>query len=380
LTADPRPVEPRITAARLLGVVRWVLPLWLSGVAAFFEWSEHIVREQGEYTPGFFGEIVLFAIIGPVAVFVTLAWVARLLRAYDVTSRALAGVNRGLEGKVAERTRHLEETTALLAAANTDLAMANAELLQLDRLKSEFVSLVSHQLRGPLTNIRGALEIVAGDATALPPASRRTLEILALETDRLSVLIMSILDVSRIEAGRLSPRLGPVALEPLLVRVCSASLGPERGRRWVLAVEPGLPPAWADETLLEEVVRNLLENAAHYAPEDSRIEVAALQRNDRTEITVTDRGPGVPAEEQALIFESFHRIGDDDTTVRGYGLGLYFADRLLRAMGGTVRVESPAWPDRPDAPGSRFVVSLMVSDDAPAGLDEGPQDTIGEAP
>jgi len=362
-----------MTAARLLGIIQWVLPLALAGIAVFFEWSEHIAREQEPVSAGFIGEIILFAVVGPVAVFVTLVWVSRLLRAYAETSDALATVNRDLEGKVAERTAHLEEATAQLAATNADLAHANTELRQLDRLKSEFVSLVSHQLRAPLTNIRGALEIVGGDAALLPPPSRRTLEILTLESERLSSLIMTILDVSRIEAGRLSPRLGLVAIEPLLARACASTLGADPGRPWSLDIQPGLPPAWADETLVEEVIRNLLENSGHYSPVIQPVLVQAAIDEAGIRIAVTDHGQGVPPEEQALIFQSFHRIGDDDTTVQGYGLGLYFADRLVRAMGGSVSIESPVWPD-PAAPGSRFTVTLPIALEGPPGPDDGTED------
>ncbi len=361
------------SAARVLGVIRWVLPLALAVLAVTLEWREHIALEHEEISPAFVGEVVLFGLMGPAAVFATLAWVSRILRAYDRTSRELADVNRDLEGKVTERTSHLEEATAKLAAANSHLAAANAELRQLDRLKSEFVSLVSHQLRAPLTNIRGALEIVGGDAALLPPASQRTLEILALESERLSSLIMTILDVSRIEAGRLSPRLGLVAVEPLLDRAVAAALGADTARPWTLDAEEALPPAWADELLLEEVVRNLLENASHYAPPGSPVEVHARLDGGSILIAVTDRGPGVPPEEQTLIFESFHRVGADDTTVSGYGLGLYFADRLMRAMSGHIRVESPVYED-PGAPGSRFVITLPVADDASSALDDGADD------
>jgi signal transduction histidine kinase len=364
---------PPMTAARSLHIIQWVLPLVLAGLAVFFEWGEHIAREGEEISAGFVGEVVLFGVLGPIAVWVTLRWVSRLLGAYSDASTALAGVNRGLEGKVAERTAHLEEATAELAARNADLARANTELRQLDRLKSEFVSLVSHQLRAPLTNIRGALEIVGGDAALLPPPSRRTLEILTLESERLSSLIMTILDVSRLEAGRLSPRLGLVAVEPLLDRACASTLGADSSRQWSLEVQPGLPPAWADETLVEEVIRNLLENAGNYSPLNQPVLVQAAMDEAGIRIAVTDHGQGVPPEEHELIFQSFHRIGDDDETVQGYGLGLYFADRLVRAMGGRVAIESPVWPDTA-APGSRFTVTLPVAADGPPGSDDGPED------
>ena len=346
-----------------------MLPLALFVVAVFFEWNEHIRVEGEEVSPSFFGETALFGLIGPVAVFLTLSWVLNVLEAYARTSAELAEVNRDLEAKISQRTQHLQVATAQLASANDELAAANDELRQLDRLKSEFVSLVSHQLRAPLTNIHGALEIIAESEDSLPPSARRPLQILGLETDHLSGLITKILDVSRLEAGHLSLSLGPVAVEPLLTRSCQAALGPERGRRWSLMVAAGLPPAWADEALLEEVARNLLDNALLHAPGEQPVEIAASLADGLIRISVEDHGPGVPPDEQGRIFQSFHQVGERDTTTRGYGLGLYFAEKLIGAMGGTIRVESPIRPD-PAAPGTRFVFTLPIAPDAPPGPDD----------
>lgn len=364
-----KPLPPPPAATRLLGVVSWVLPLGLAAIAFYFEWSEHFVERDEAVTPGFIGEIALFGVAGPVAVALTLHWVTRLVAAYQATSAALEATNRGLEASVAERTSHLRAATDQLAAANDELARANAMLRQLDRLKSEFVSLVSHQLRAPLTNINGALEIVAQDASLLPPASQRTLQILAIEGQRLSRLIQTILDVSRLEAGRLTMRLGPVAIEPLLARTCASTLEVEPGQPLTLSVPPALPPAWADEMLLEEVVRNLLENAIHYSPPGTPIRVSARARDGMIAIEVLDHGPGVPPEEQDKIFHSFHRVGDDETTVKGYGLGLYFADKLVRVQHGTIRVQSPVWDDG-SAPGARFVFTLPIAGDEPDDANE----------
>ena len=347
------PQPPPASAARLLGIVRWVLPLGLAVIAVVIEWTEHVAIEEEAITPAFFGEVVLFGLVGPVAVALTLTWVARIVEGYRATASALESMNRSLEANVAERTRHLEEATAQLAAANDNLR-------QLDRMKSEFVSLVSHQLRAPLTNINGALEIVGQDAESLPPASRRTLQILTLESHRLSRLIQTILDVSRIESGRLTLRLGPVAIEPLLARACATTLEIEPERAVNLVVPVALPPAWADEVLVEEVVRNIVENAAHYTPAGAPVEVSAHAEGDRIVITVTDHGPGVPASEREQIFRSFYRLGDSETTTAGYGLGLYFADKLVRAQQGDIAVESPVWPDVAQ-PGARFVVMLPIA-------------------
>lgn len=362
-----QPLPPPPSASRVLGIVRWLLPLALAAVAFLLELNEHVVNSHEAMTPGFWGEVMLFVLGGPITVALVLRWVARLIGAYQATSAALSVANRDLEAKVAERTSHLQATGEQLADANDELARANDELRQLDRMKSEFVSLVSHQLRAPLTNIIGALEIVGQDAERLPAPSQRTLQILGLESQRLSSLIQRILDVSRLDAGRLTLRLGPVAIEPFLARTCSSTFAAEPGRSWALSVPQALPPAWADEMLLEEVVRNLLENALRYSPPEGPIEVSAEAREGVLEIAVTDHGPGVPAEQHDRIFRSFHRLGDDETTVKGYGLGLYFADRLVRAQHGSIEVRSPVWPDAA-APGARFVFTIPIAGDEP---DEG---------
>jgi signal transduction histidine kinase len=341
----------------LLGIVRWVLPLALAAVALVIEWGEHVGTGEEEISAAFLGEVVLFALVGPIAVAITLRWVAHILEGYQATATALETINRSLEAIVADRTSHLE-------AATTQLATANEDLRKLDRMKSEFVSLVSHQLRAPLTNISGALEIVTDDADRLPPSSRRTLQILTLESQRLTRLIQTILDVQRIESGRLTLRLGAIAIEPLLARSCASTLQGEPDRPLTLRVPTALPPAWADETLLEEVVRNLLENALRYSAPGTPVEVSGRVRDGLIEVSVVDHGPGVPPEEHDQIFRSFHRVGDVETTTKGYGLGLYFADKLLRAQGGTIAVESPVWPDE-IAPGARFVFTLPIAADEP---------------
>ncbi|MEI7744695.1 MAG: histidine kinase dimerization/phospho-acceptor domain-containing protein, partial [Chloroflexota bacterium] len=229
-----RSQPPVQSAARLLRILRWVLPIALFAIAVFFEWNEHVRIEAEDVSPSFFSETALFGLVGPVAIFLTLSWVVRLLDAYARTSAELERSNQDLETRISLRTTHLELATAQLADANDELEDANDELRQLDRLKSEFVSLVSHQLRAPLTNIRGAVEIIAEGGEDLPPSSRRPLEILTLETEHLNGLVTRILDVSRLEAGHLSLSIGPVAVEPLLARACASSLGPEPDRRWSL--------------------------------------------------------------------------------------------------------------------------------------------------
>ena len=365
---------PRPRALRLLDTVRWVLPLVLGVVAWVFEWTEHLSAEHEPLTPGFYGEVFLFGVVGPVVVAIVLTWVRRLVVTLEATTSALEAVNRDLETIVAERTANLQAATGELADRNRQLARANEELRELDRMKSDFVSLVSHQLRAPLTNINGALELVSQDAELLPAASQRTLRILAEEGHRLSHMIETILDVSRLEAGQLTPSAGPVALEPLLARVCASVVANEADRRdWKLEVTPELPPVWADETLLEEIVRNLVENAVRYSRPGQPIDVSARRAPGSVTISVADRGPGIPAEKQRDIFRSFFRLDQSESAPGGYGLGLYFADKLVRAQGGEILVESPIWPDRV-APGTRFLFTLPVVEEVPS---EDESDTPG---
>jgi signal transduction histidine kinase len=364
--------QPHAGAVRALGIVRWLLPFGLMAVALTVEVSEH-AAERASLSPGFWAELALFAIGGPVAVAITLGWVRRLVLAHQATSATLASMNRGLEAIVAERTAHVEAAGRELAAINAELARANEELRQVDRLKSEFVSLVSHQLRAPLTNITGALELVAEDAALLPPQSQRTLRILSQESQRLSHLIQAILDVSRLEAGRLTLSLGPVALEPLLARAAASAFAGEPGRSHSLHVPAGSPPAWGDEMLLEEIARNLLENAIRYSPPSEPIETTVSLGDGTLRVAVTDHGPGVPPAERENVFHSFYRVGSGETAVAGYGLGLYFARKLAHAQGGNVWVESPVWPDA-GAPGARFVFTIPIAEEVP---DDEPAEEVG---
>jgi signal transduction histidine kinase len=368
---------PRPEALRILDVVRWLLPLTLAVVAWTFEWTEHLSAEHEPLTLGFYGEVLLFGVIGPVVVAIVLTWVRRLVVTLQATSGALGAINRDLGTMVAERTANLQAATQELAEKNRQLGRANDELRELDRMKSDFVSLVSHQLRAPLTNINGALELMAQEAD-LPPASRqRTLRILTEEGQRLSHMIETILDVSRLEAGRLTLRPGPVAVEPLLARVCASVVASEAGGRdWRLEVAPELPPVWADEMLLEEIVRNLVENAVRYSSSGHPIEISARRDQESVTLAVADHGPGIPEGKQRAVFRSFYRLDQSESAPAGYGLGLYFADKLARALGGEIRVESPIWPDR-DAPGTRFAFALPIVGDVPPEEEAGTSETDG---
>ncbi|MFQ5408279.1 MAG: sensor histidine kinase [Anaerolineales bacterium] len=354
---SPRKVNQN-TLLRRVNIIRYALPLLLFGIVVGFEGWEHVIR-PGRFKLDFYlsFEVFFFGIVGPLAVFVVLTYIVYLLKRQFAVTRELEALNLNLEHKVVERTGEL-------AARNEELARANAQLQKLDQLKSDFVSLVSHELRAPLTALNGGLEMTLQQAERLPAASRRILEVMAHESERLTRFVQTILDVSRLDAGKLALNPGPVAVLPLLQRTV-AVLFPDARRKIAWQVPPALPPVWADEVYLEESIRNLLANADKYSPPDKPIELGARLAEGCIEITVVDYGPGIAPERQERIFERFQRSERGDRVAAGgWGLGLYFARALTTAQGGELTVRSPAH-NSGGAPGTAFMLRLPVTADVP---------------
>lgn len=280
----------------------------------------------------------------------------------DMTSRIAAersilALNRDLEARVEERTEQLAAVGSELRDKNLALREANAELERLDELKDEFVALASHELRAPLTNISASVELLLAREEA--QAKRRKLEIIGEEAARLTRLVRGILDLSRIQAGRLHLQLAPTDPRELCeAAVARVDLG-AHGLR--LDLDPDAPIVWADFDRGVEVLVNLLENAVKYSEPEGGIELVARAAagEEAVLIAVTDQGVGIPADEQARIFDRFHRVerGDDRRTY-GHGLGLYIARRLVEAQGG--RMELASEPGR----GSTFRFTLPAAEAA----------------
>ncbi|MBI3028104.1 MAG: GAF domain-containing protein [Candidatus Rokubacteria bacterium] len=238
------------------------------------------------------------------------------------------------------------------------VAAATRRLRELDRAKSDFVSIVSHELRTPLTSIQGFSELLL----TRPPAAegaRRCLEAIHREAERLGRIVADLLDLARIESGR-ERALGPVplALGPLvdanahLFQSQSATHTIERD------LPPALPPVLADHDALDRVLKNLLANAIKYSPAGGPIRVWArvAEESGSVELGVEDRGVGIPAAALPGIFERYCRVPHPDTAaVGGLGLGLALVKSLVEAQGGRIRVESEP------GVGSRFVVSLPIA-------------------
>jgi signal transduction histidine kinase len=290
-------------------------------------------------------------------VFIALSYLSALLREQASVSARLEELNRELEERVNERT-------AALAARNQELAEANAELQKVDQLKTDFVTLVSHELRVPLTTLNGGLELALQHGEQIPPEPRRALEVMAGESQRLTHLVQAILDVSKLDAGKLPLNFGPVAVVPLLQRAADVILAGSQ-RRIVWTVPETLPPAWADEIYLERIICNLLSNADKYSPAGAPIDLTVLLSKGCMDITVADQGPGIPAELQTKIFNPFQRLERGDRIVtEGWGLGLYFAHGLAQAQGGRLTVQSPV-QDSPDGGGTAFTLTIPITGAVP---------------
>ena len=348
----PNPYKGRFLDLSLL---QWAVPLFLGITAFVFEFIEHSLEDGLRFDLAFTSEIIIFGLMGPAIVGFIIAWMRELVNAEKRAMEEIYVLNRELEIKVAERTAALE-------GRNAELDQANRQLQQMDEMKSEFVSLVSHELRAPLTALNGGLEVALQTADSLPPASRRTLEAMLDESARLTQFVQTILDVSRLEAGRLTLNLGPVAVAPILYRAVEVVLGTRREVQWNLPAE--VPPVWADEVHYEQILRNLLLNADKYSPAEKPIEISAQVSDGNVSVDVADHGAGIPPEMQAKIFERFQRGHSGESAPPGWGLGLYFAKKLTEAQSGALTLRSPLWPDR-NAPGSAFTVTMPVAADVP---------------
>lgn len=257
-------------------------------------------------------------------------------------------LNASLNEQVAARTQEL-------AVKVTELSRANGELQKLDQTRSEFVSLVSHQIRAPLTNMRGAMERMQDDCRRVNPTCARMFTILEDQVFRLDGLVQNVLASKRIEAGDLGLHREPLSILPLLRQVVEQSQMRSRRRRIFLPEKPGLPLIMADRERVADIVTNLLDNADKYSPPGQPIEIDVRADDTAITISVSDRGPGLPPDDLERIFDKFYRTdGSDAQSAYGYGLGLYVCRRLVEAQGGKI------WAENHDAAGAIFSFSLPV--------------------
>ncbi len=266
-------------------------------------------------------------------------------------------MNRVLEAQVAERTRELSEANRELRRRQHDLEQANAELRQLDQLKSEFVSLVSHELRAPLANISGVFQLLLEDARdPLGVNQRELLSIADEQVERLARLVKGVLNVSRIEAGEMEFHAQEFDIHEVLEKECNHWTAYDPKHRYVCTAPRQLPPVWADRDRVEEVLTNLVDNAAKYSGEEKPIRVTAQALDGEVVISVRDEGVGISSDDMKRLFERFYRVERDDARqTYGHGLGLYISRKFIEAMGGRL------WGESIVGRGSTFHFSLPLA-------------------
>jgi signal transduction histidine kinase len=233
--------------------------------------------------------------------------------------------------------------TALTTAREYEEERHRAEALaEIDRAKTLFFSNVSHEFRTPLTLMLGPLEETLADEGDLPAADRERLEVAYRNAGRLLKLVNTLLDFSRIEAGRIQASYEPIDLAALTAELASVfrSTLEKAGLGLVVTCPPLPEPVYVDREMWEKIVLNLLSNAFKFTF-DGEIEVRLAPAGNAVALTVRDTGTGIPAEELPFLFERFHRVkGAQGRSYEGSGIGLALVQELVRLHGGSVVVES----------------------------------------
>jgi signal transduction histidine kinase len=257
-------------------------------------------------------------------------------------------LNENLNLQVAERTAELNEKV-------NELALANNELQKLDQMRSEFVSLVSHQHRAPLTNMSGAVQRIRTGCGITDPECVQMLNIIDQQIARLNRLVQDILDADRIEAGELMIQSEPISVLPLVQQVVEQIRARSVKRIIHLHDKPGLPLVFADRDRVAEIITNLMDNADKYSPPNGDIYVEVSADQSEVTLSIRDTGTGVAEDDLIRIFDKFYRTDSSDSQhAYGYGLGLYVCRQLVEAQGGRIWAEN--YPDG----GLMFSFSLPV--------------------
>ncbi len=264
---------------------------------------------------------------------------------------------------VTVRCRHADGTWRHIEATGSSqrddpvvrgVVVNGRDVTSLRRLQDEFLAMASHELRTPLTPLQGYLELLSSLAPPGTPSARYT-DAAMEQVERLKVLVGDLLDVGRLQTGKLCLETTRLDLGPVVTRAIAAARMESPGR--MILFDSG-PPVVVDGAAvrLEQVVLNLLRNAATYAPDRSRVEVRLWARDGSAELQVRDYGSGIAAADLPHIFSRFYQAARADAPSRqGLGLGLFIARELVTAHGGTIDVTSE------EGCGTTFTVRLPLA-------------------
>ncbi len=226
-----------------------------------------------------------------------------------------------------------------------------------EKLRSALLTSISHDLRTPLASILGSATSLKQYRGQMGQADQdQLLGTIQEEAERLNHFIANLLDMTRLESGALAPNLEPVDLGDVVGSVLRRVAPLVQQHRIALDVEPGLPMPRLDPVLFEQVLFNLLDNAAKYAPAGTAITLRARREGVALKLQVLDEGPGLPEDDRERVFDKFYRVRAGDKQRAGTGLGLAIARGFMEAMGGTITAAN-----RSDTKGAVFTITLPVS-------------------
>lgn len=250
---------------------------------------------------------------------------------------------------------------------NRDVAEAQVSA-ESEKLRSALLSSISHDLRTPLASIIGGVSSLMNFGQQIGEKGRiELLQTVRDEAERLNRFVGNLLDMTRIEAGAMQPKLDWVDPEELIATAAKRAASLTQGHEIRVHAAPALPLLRVDYILIEQVLINLLDNAAKYSPEASPIDLFVTQRQDRVVIEVVDQGQGIPHTDLEQVFDMFYRVKAGDRQVAGTGLGLSICRSILMAHGGNIRAESPV----ADGTGTRMTVTLPLEEQPVLLTDEG---------
>ena len=261
----------------------------------------------------------------------------------------------GIAEDMTERKLVEDERAALLISERAARTEAEAALV----LRDEFLTIASHELKTPVTTLLAYSQILDRRFQRESTASdrdRRAIRVIADQTERLSRLIGSVLDIGRISIGQFSLASRPVDLRDVARRVVE-EMQPALEQHSITASWPAEPVVVeGDDLRLEQVLQNLLQNAIKYSPDGGRIKVEITREDDEATLAVSDQGIGIPAEAHARLFQRFYRAGNiAETGIAGMGLGLYVVKEIVDRHHGSVEVASV------ENQGSTFTVRLPLN-------------------
>lgn len=239
-------------------------------------------------------------------------------------------------------------------------AESRHEAERANEIKTEFLAMISHELRTPLTSIKGfTTTLLAEDVTWEPEEQQDFIQTIHQEANRLEELIDHLLDLSRLEAGRLPIALDIHSLQEIIEDALPQLHILTTRQALTMHLSADLPPIYADSKRIAQVLVNLVRNAATYSPEGTEISISARVRGNFVQINVNDQGPGIPAAEHKQVFKAFRRgVSVENSTVQGAGLGLAICKGLVEAHGGRI------WIKKKNSPGATisFTIPLVPAE------------------